>query len=243
VPRQERVFLYANNFCIPFHHTKPATKGKRGPDTDITATTPIHDCLRTGISKLFSTALSLWLVASISGILTPEHAMSETPRLGSSYPSTPEHGQQSPASKNDGSSSRKVLPTVPQSATSPSGTSAPLIPLTLIDAPSQRFYVFALYIALLAWRLYDWGKLVEDEADSFWLFIKWVATDGVFLYGLPEMRIPWLEWSNPVTTGIFLSHACLNGMLMFRIPVSPHIITKMFANDERFRSKHSWLLL
>jgi nucleoporin POM152 len=77
-----------------------------------------------------------------------------------------------------------------------------------------------VYIGLLAWRLYDWGNLLEDEADSFWLFIKWVAFDGVFWYGLPAMRIPWLEWSNPVITGIFLAHAILNGMLMFRIPVS-----------------------
>lgn len=150
--------------------------------------------------------------------------MNGTPRLGSSYPSTPENVQNRAESKttpgNTGSSSRKSLPSVPQADETSSSTNVPLIPLTLIDAPSQRFYVFAIYVGLLAWRLYDWGKLVEDEADSFWLFIKWVATDGVFLYGLPEMRIPWLEWSNPVTTGLFLLHACLSGMLMFRVPVS-----------------------
>lgn len=150
--------------------------------------------------------------------------MNGTPRLGSSYPSTPEDIQSGTESRTTpsttGSSSKKTLPSIPQSGTASSATSAPLIPLTLIDAPSQRFYVFAVYIGLLAWRLYDWGKLVEDEADSFWLFIKWVATDLVFLYGLPELHIPWLEWSNPVTAGLFLLHACLNGMLMFRVPVS-----------------------
>jgi nucleoporin POM152 len=99
-------------------------------------------------------------------------------------------------------------------------TNTPLIPLNLVDAPSQRLYVFAIYVALLGWRLYDWGKLVEDEADSLWLFIKWVATDAVvFLYGLPALRIPWLEWSNPAIMSVFLVHAVLNGMLMFRIPV------------------------
>jgi nucleoporin POM152 len=99
-------------------------------------------------------------------------------------------------------------------------TNVPLIPLNLVDAPSQRLYVFAIYVALLGWRLYDWGNLVEDEADSLWLFIKWVATDAVvFLYGLPALRIPWLEWSNPAIMGVFLIHAVLNGMLMFRIPV------------------------
>lgn len=107
---------------------------------------------------------------------------------------------------------------MPQATTNSS--TSPLIPLAVVDAPSQRFYVFALYGLLLAWRLYDWGKLVEDEADSFWLFIKWVAIDGVFLYGLPGMRIPWMEWSNPMITSIFLAHAVLNGILMFRVPVS-----------------------
>jgi nucleoporin POM152 len=103
---------------------------------------------------------------------------------------------------------------------SPRVTNAPLIPLDIIDAPSQRLYVFAIYVALLGWRLYDWGKLVEDEVDSLWLFIKWVATDAVvFLYALPALRIPWLEWSNPAIMSVFLVHAVLNGMLMFRIPV------------------------
>jgi len=104
-------------------------------------------------------------------------------------------------------------------------TNTPLIPLNLVDAPSQRLYVFAIYIALLGWRLYDWGKLVEDEADSLWLFIKWVATDAVvFFYGLPVLRIPWLEWSNPAIMVIFLLHAVLNGMLMFRIPVRHNLL-------------------
>lgn len=114
---------------------------------------------------------------------------------------------------------RTRLPSIPQIPTAASTGTAPLIPLNVIDAPSQRFYVLAVYILLLAWRLYDWGRLVEDEAESFWLFLKWVAADGVFLYGLPGLRIPWLEWSNPVITGVFLSHAILNGMLMFRIAV------------------------
>lgn len=65
---------------------------------------------------------------------------------------------------------------------------------------------------------------MEDEADSLWLFIKWVGMDAaVFLYGLPALRIPWLEWSNPATMAIFLLHAVFNGMLMFRIPVSQAI--------------------
>ena len=149
--------------------------------------------------------------------------MNRTPRLGSSYPSTPEssHIKSTSEVTPHGGLPTGMLPTVPQSSNISDAQSSPLIPLVVLDAPSQRFYVFALYIALLAWRLYDWAKLVEDEADSFWLFIKWVAIDAVvFLYGLPALRIPWLEWSNPITIGVFVVHAVVNGMLMFRIPVS-----------------------
>jgi nucleoporin POM152 len=150
--------------------------------------------------------------------------MNGTPRLGSSYPSTPDSVKRNPTSTGTPISgtavSKKEPSSAPQSAMSPRVTNAPLIPLNLVDAPSQRLYVFAIYVALLGWRLYDWGKLVEDEADSLWLFIKWVATDAVvFLYALPALRIPWLEWSNPAIMSVFLVHAVLNGMLMFRIPV------------------------
>jgi nucleoporin POM152 len=143
-----------------------------------------------------------------------EHAMNGTPRMRGAFPHSP----------NNGTPTRRVtgnapLPTIPQASTASSSSNSPLIPLNIIDAPSQRFYVLALYFGLLAWRLWDFNKLVADDVDSFWLFIKWVAIDGVFLYGLPGMRIPWLEWSHPTITSIFLGHAIFNGMLMFRIAI------------------------
>jgi nucleoporin POM152 len=161
--------------------------------------------------------------------------MNGTPRLGSSYPLTPESVRKNPTSPETSTlgtaASNAVLSSTAEPAMSRRGTNTPLIPLNLVDGPSQRFYVFAIYVALLGWRLYDWGKLVEDEADSLWLFIKWVATDAVlFLYGLPALRIPWLEWSNPAITGVFLVHAVLNGMLMFRIPVSCRLLMHLGYN-------------
>lgn len=108
----------------------------------------------------------------------------------------------------------------------------------MIDGPSQRLYVTAVYLALFAYRLYDWSKLIEDEADSFWLFMKWVAFDGVFFYGLPELHVPWLEWSSTTTTILFLVHAALNGMLMFRIPVRGPCET-YFRVDPNIYSYHS----
>lgn len=49
--------------------------------------------------------------------------------------------------------------------------------------------------------------------------MKWVAIDGVFLFGLPSLRIPWLEWSTATMTMIFLAHAITDWMLMFRIGI------------------------
>lgn len=96
---------------------------------------------------------------------------------------------------------------------------APLIPFEVIDAPSQRLYVVAIYVALNAWRLIE-GSRAVDELDSTWLFLKWIFVDGLFLFGLQILRIPWLEWAFPTTLAVFLLHAAANVFLMFRIPVS-----------------------
>lgn len=58
-----------------------------------------------------------------------------------------------------------------------------------------------------------------DDTESFWLFMKWIAIDGIFLFGLPALRIPWLEWSSAAMTILFLAHALVDGMLMFKIGV------------------------
>ena len=61
--------------------------------------------------------------------------------------------------------------------------------------------------------------LNESEEQSLWLFMKWVAIDGVFLFGLPGLRIPWLEWSPSTMMLLFCSHAFLDAVMMFRIPI------------------------
>lgn len=112
------------------------------------------------------------------------------------------------------------LPTAPQSTAPRSSTgNAPVIPLTLLDAPQQRLYAFAVYILLWAWKLYDWLQVIEDGNGSGWLFMKWILIDFVFIFGLPELRIPWLELSQLVVIGVFASHVVTNYMLMFNIPV------------------------
>jgi nucleoporin POM152 len=74
---------------------------------------------------------------------------------------------------------------------------------------------------LWAWKFYDWLQVVEDGDYSWLLFLKWIFIDFVFLFGVPELRIPWLELSQPVVTTIFSLQLIFNYMLMFNIPVSP----------------------
>jgi len=145
--------------------------------------------------------------------------MNGTPRLPSSFPSTPGSGQRSPATSQNGSKVKSPLPSLPDTST-PAPSSAPLIPVNLIDAPSQRMYTLAVYGLLLVWRLYDWWKLVEEDTHSITLFVKWACIDLAFLFGVPLLRIPWLEWSETTSFSVYFVHAVINGMLMFRIPAS-----------------------
>jgi len=94
-----------------------------------------------------------------------------------------------------------------------------VIPLTVLEGPTQRGYVFAVYCSLFAWKMYDWMHLVEDNTESFWLVLKWLFIDLVFWYGLPELRVPWCELSPPATTAIYMFHAIFDFMLMFNVPI------------------------
>lgn len=141
--------------------------------------------------------------------------MSRTPRLRSSYPSTPGSDTTDSIRKGDGKIS-VVLSELPQTSANPT-PSSPVIPVHILDAPSQRLYTAAIYFALLAYRLYDWWSLIEDDSTSMSLFLKWCSVDLVFLYGVPILRIPWMEWSNLTSILACLVHALFNGFLMFRV--------------------------
>ena len=144
--------------------------------------------------------------------------MSSTPRLRSAFPLTPGTGQK-PEQNGSASGARNPRAHPPTDISSNNDALSPLIPFTIVDAPSQRLYISFFYLGLTLWRLIDYSSLVSDEIDSLWLFMKWVAIDSVFLYGLPGLRTPWLQWSSSTTTMLFLLHAMLNGALMFRVTV------------------------
>jgi nucleoporin POM152 len=148
--------------------------------------------------------------------------MNETPRLRSSYPSTPPNNRLSPEPRDNGPQEarrvRSPLPNLPQ-APNTNLSNAPIIPVDVVDSPTQRLYTLGLYGALLVWCLYDWWRLVEEDSQSIGLFIKWSGIFAMFMYGVPHLRIPWLEWSTSTSNLAFITHAVLVGMLMFRIPV------------------------
>ena len=152
--------------------------------------------------------------------------MSGTPRLRSSFPSTPGSAQRTPEtreSRSNGSAIKKPssLPNAPSATPQSSAVSnTPVIPVALIDAPSQRMYTLGIYGILLVWRLYDWYTLIEAETSSVALFLKWTFIDLIFSFGVPLLRIPWLEWSETLSTGSCAVHALLNATLMLRLPVS-----------------------
>ncbi|KAJ5114603.1 Nucleoporin [Penicillium alfredii] len=153
--------------------------------------------------------------------------MNGTPRLPSAFPQTPQtiprrrklFETPSRSQPRDVRDAAKSPAKSPSKAPKPSSNAkTPLIPVDLIDAPSQRLYVVAFYLVLNAWRVYE-SWTAADDLDSTWLFLKWVSVDGVFLFGLQALRIPWLEWAFPTTLTLFLLHVVGNIFLMFRIPI------------------------
>ncbi|KAK7403548.1 hypothetical protein QQX98_010683 [Neonectria punicea] len=157
--------------------------------------------------------------------------MSGTPRLRSGFPATPataarRHQQQQTPSSTGSTSSNKSftarspsLPLAPENVLAQTPSNQPVIPLNILDAPQQRLYTFGFYVVLWGWKLYDWLQVIEDGETSWWLFLKWIFIDFSFLFGVPELRIPWLELSQPVVTTFFAIHLAINYMLMFNIPV------------------------
>lgn len=148
--------------------------------------------------------------------------MDGTPRMSSAFPMTPQRSpgfrqQRVPQPARPAAASKQPLPSIPTLKSAPSSSSEPLIPESYIDAPSQRLYAVALWAAIWAWHLYDFSRLQEEEEQSLWLCMKFLFIDGLFLYGLPAMRIPWLEWSTGTMTMIFLGHALIDFMFAFRV--------------------------
>ncbi|OAL46284.1 hypothetical protein IQ07DRAFT_575339 [Pyrenochaeta sp. DS3sAY3a] len=138
------------------------------------------------------------------------------------FPMTPQNRNRSPDVGSPSASTprpnvRSPLPDVPKGP--PQGSAGPLIPSDILDPAQQRFYVVALYAALWAYRSYDFYTLAAEEDESLWLCLKWCFLDMMFMFGVPLLEIPWLEWSNAAAFLLFVLHAGLDVMLMFRIGI------------------------
>ncbi|KAL2263114.1 hypothetical protein VTK26DRAFT_8135 [Humicola hyalothermophila] len=175
--------------------------------------------------------------------------MSDAAPVGA-FPQTPVVSRRgpartAPAPPDDPPAARSTnpLPVAPQRGAAASTGSSPVIPLHILDAPTQRLYAVGFYLALSAWKFYDWAQVVEEETESFWLFLKWIAIDCAFLFGLPELRIPWLELSQPFVVVAFFFHAVFDWMLMFNVgfPWQTWILglVKVFYDREVAISEHS----
>jgi nucleoporin POM152 len=157
--------------------------------------------------------------------------MNGTPRLRvGQFPSTPQTapGQQ-PTFTSSASSAiptpqrpKNKLPSIQKlrNFPPPESPQEPLISLDFIDAATQRIFVVSFYALLWAYRIYDFYTLVSGGNDEqLWLFLKWVLMDGIFLFAIPSLRIPWLEPSSPALVVMFLGHVLINGMMMFQVSV------------------------
>ncbi|KAI0157076.1 hypothetical protein GGR52DRAFT_577078 [Hypoxylon sp. FL1284] len=166
-----------------------------------------------------------------------------TPRVGAGgYPQTPAAAKHNP---NPNPNGRPSLPTAPdpENRTNSAPLSAPVIPLNVVDAPTQRFYVCAIWVALVGWRFYDWIQVLEDNGGSFYFFCKWVFFDFLFWFSLPSLRIPWLELSSSTVSMVFFGHFVWNWLLMFNIPVPWQGallgLVKIFYDKELAISEHN----
>lgn len=161
---------------------------------------------------------------------SPRDAMNATPRLKSGFPATPASGEnrrqlETPSSiqstSSRGSTNRSpTLPLAPENVRADVGARPPVIPLAVLDAPKQRLYAFAVYTLLFAWKMHDWLGVAEEGEGSWSSFTKWIVIDFLFIFFLPEFRIPWLELSQTTVMVTFAGHALFDWFLMFLIPVS-----------------------
>ncbi|KAK3075617.1 hypothetical protein LTR53_000955 [Teratosphaeriaceae sp. CCFEE 6253] len=149
--------------------------------------------------------------------------MNGTPRLRSAFPATPQTDRQHGPSTGSDRFQRlsEKLPEIPvlQASTYQSTPGQPLIPEHVMDAPTQRLATVVIWMMLWIWKAYDFNTLQDADEQSLWLFMKWIAIDGLWLFNLPNFRIPWLEWDSSTMVMLFTIHAILDGMMMFRIPI------------------------
>ncbi|PVH97706.1 hypothetical protein DM02DRAFT_673934 [Periconia macrospinosa] len=160
--------------------------------------------------------------------------MNSTPRRGpGGFPATPQQNRGSPFTQSSSSNAststpsrpnvRSPLPDVPTAT--PISDSQPVIPTHMLDAAQQRIYVTSFYVVLLGWKLYNRYTL---EEESLGLTLKWAFIDLCFIFGVPLLDIPWMQWSNGTAFVFFVGHAFIDWFLMYRISLPFAVWMSMF---------------
>ena len=90
-----------------------------------------------------------------------------------------------------------------------------LIPESYLEIPQQRLAVVSLVILLQAYKLYDLYNATDNSAFA----IRYTVVEGIFLFMLPILRIPWLTFT--VNSTVFLTL----GMAIFNVSLSAGILT------------------
>ncbi|KAK6523970.1 hypothetical protein TWF281_001927 [Arthrobotrys megalospora] len=179
----------------------------------------------------------------------------DTPRLPASFPKTPtsirtrgpeRHADQPPRSLPRTKPNALETPVrVSQEISTQDASTGPYVPISVIDAPTQRLYACSIFILIQAYKFYEIGRLYSTDDDSvseLWLILKWVAVDGVFLRLLPLLRIPWLTFSTYATVvqivlvsmiDIFFCLRYQDALIIFALSLWKHFFGHELSLSER----------
>lgn len=111
-----------------------------------------------------------------------------------------------------------------RNSSSPSTEDVQLIPSSILDLASQRLFVTSFFMIIQCWKLYDVLLLRTNlkstttseysQLNTLTFVIKYALLDGLFLWFLPVLSIPYLKFS-PIKT--FLFAIILNCMTFFLV--------------------------
>jgi hypothetical protein len=84
------------------------------------------------------------------------------------------------------------------------------------DGASLRFYVISLFALLQALKFYEFILLrASTDPKLFWFLGKWSLLEGVFVFVLPYLNIPWLRFRRTSQVLQLAFVLCLNWGLSF----------------------------
>ena len=89
---------------------------------------------------------------------------------------------------------REAGSTVKATLTNPVTNSEPLIPLSVVDAPSQRVYIASAFIAIQTYKLYSFSALIWTN-DDFALLGTFLLLDLLFVVAVSRLRTPRFDYT------------------------------------------------